>query len=401
MFKPVQKIYCNLLLAIFALLALSACGKSSSTALPTTVPAVATVFYSHNLVFNNSSTLLTTGYNGFGQLGTGNLINRSIPGLVAGSYPFRGGAAGGNHSVAFTNHSGAVYSWGYNASGQLGNGTTTYSAVPVRSGAITGVTALAAGAYHTLALRNDGSVWGWGSNDSGQIGNVYGYSGTPLKIVGSGAFGNISSIAANGKHSLAIARGGSVWSWGLNSLGQLGLSPSVFYTVSDPVNLSSLYTGLSAGVASIAAGAGFSYAVSRDGTLWAWGTNDNGQLGNGTIISSHIPVKVLQGAGVPLAYIVKAAGGLQHGLALDSFGNVWAWGYNHYYQLGDRLQDSYYAKQVSLPGSAVATDIRAFGTSSMAKIDGAWYGWGDNTYGQLGVSFPQTSVYTPTKVIGF
>lgn len=400
MFNPLQKFFSYLFLVLLATMSVSACGSKSSSTLPTTVPTTATVFYAHNLVFKNSSTLLSTGYNGFGQLGTGNLLSRSIPGGLKNYYPFRGYAAGGNHSVAFTNNSSAVYSWGYNAFGQLGNNSTTYSDVPVRSGTITGVTALAAGANHTLALKNDGTVWGWGSNDSGQIGtapgDTKGHSATPRQIVGSAGFGNISSISANGKHSLAIAKGGALWAWGLNSLGQIGLDPATTTISADTVNLSGIYTQI-AEVTSIAAGSGFSYAVAKDGTLWAWGINDNGQLGDGTTVKKHVPVKVLKGADDPLLNVVQAAGGIQHGLALLADGTVWAWGYNHFNQLGATSPDSSYAVQVTFPVGGAATDIRAFGSSSMAKIDGYWYVWGDNTYGQLGKAGNAT-VTAPTKM---
>lgn len=396
-----MKIHSKLILTLLTLLTVSACGGTSTT--PTTIQTTATIFYAHSLVFKNTSTLLSTGYNGFGQLGTGNLGNRSVPGGLNSYYPFRGYAAGGDHSVAFTNNSSVIYSWGYNGFGQLGNGTTTYSSIPVRSGTVTGIVAVAAGALHSLALKKDGTVWAWGQNDVGQagtaIGDTSGFITTPRKINGAAPLANISSIAANGKHSLAIAKGGALWAWGLNSNGQIGLDPSgPMQNSFDPVNISMYYPSSIASVTSIAAGTGSSYAVAANGTLWAWGVNDNGQLGNGTTTSTHIPVQVKIDTLTYLSNVVQAAGGGQHGLARLASGEVWAWGFNHFGQLGSSQPDSSYAVKVTLPGSA--TDIRAFGASSMAMVNGAWYVWGDNTYGQLGVGTTGT-VTTPTKMSGF
>src|SRR6185369_8839863 len=213
---------------------LSSCGGSSST--PTTVPNSATIFYAHNLVFRNSTTL-SSGYNAFGQLGIGEheLGNRSVPGPLNAFFPFTGVAQGGVHSVAFFNNS-TVRSWGYNGFGQLGlgNGITTFSGTPIKTVDISGVKAVAAGGFHTLALKNDDTLWAWGKNDLGQLGVgsgvtdeifKFGYSTIPVKVFSgtvSGGFSNISSIAANGHHSLARANG-LVWSWGLNSSGQVGI----------------------------------------------------------------------------------------------------------------------------------------------------------------------------------
>lgn len=402
-FSKNNTIYCLLLLV--AVSVLSACGSNSSST-PTTIPNSENIFYAHNLVFRNSTTL-SAGYNGFGPLGTGNLGSRTVMGGLDQYYPFSGFATGGNHSVAFFNNS-TVRSWGNNNSGQLGNSSTTYSSSPVKTVNISGVTAVAAGAHHSLALKKDGTLWAWGSNDAGQLGIGWnltpsGYSAVPNKVAGStGApFPNISSIAANGKHSLVRANG-RVWAWGLNSSGQLGLDPAATGVLGDPAAVS----GVPSPVSFIAAGGGFSYAVSRaDGSVWAWGSNDNGQLGNGTLTSSFTPAQVMKDAVTPLNGVVQVAAGIQHGLARLADGTVWAWGYNFFGQLGNngKLDSSYAVKVVAdATGTALAgaTDIRAFGSSSMAKIGGVWYVWGDNSYGQLGVGSNST-VYIPARMSGF
>lgn len=401
------------LCGILLLAMLTACGsKSSST--PTTIPNAATIYYAHNLVFLNNTTL-STGYNGFGQLGTGNLGSRTAPGPLASYYPFSGFALGSNHAVAFINNS-TVRSWGYNGFGQLGNNSTTYSSIPVPvfsiiSGAkvnLTGIKAVAAGAYHTLALKNDDTLWAWGKNDLGELGvdinltRSTGYSMVPVKQNAAGVIlSNISSISANSYHSLARASG-SVWAWGYNGSGQIGIDPKTTAAIASPKVVTGLPTD---GINYIASGGAFNYAVGRNGTIWAWGNNDNGQLGNNSTVASYRPVQVMKASGGPLTGVVKAAAGIQHGLALLDNGELWAWGYNFFGQLGNNGKlDSHVAQQVMADTAgnpfAGVTEIRAFGSSSMAKVGSAWYVWGDNTFGQLGL-VSTGIIPLPVKMTGF
>jgi alpha-tubulin suppressor-like RCC1 family protein len=399
--------------AIFLLTVLTACGSSSSST-PTTIPNSVTIFYAHNLVFKNNTTL-ATGYNGFGQLGIGNLGTINTLSNLAAYYPFRGFATGGDHSVAYLSN-GTVMSWGYNGFGQLGNNSTTYSSVPVITASLTGVKAVAAGAYHSLALKSDDTLWSWGSNSAGQLGvdaavSPGGYSVVPVQVNGAGiTFSNISSIAANAYHSLARANG-LVWAWGFNGTGQLGIDPQTTGALASPSVVAGLPAG---GIDGIASGGAFNYALSRNdgGTVWAWGNNENGQLGNNSTVASYTPVQVYKKdptvpAGInPLTGVIQVAAGVQHGLALLSNGEVWAWGYNLFWQLGNGSgADSPVAVQVVMDSSnniplTGVTEIRAFGSSSMAKVGKSWYVWGDNAYGQLGVG-SYSRVPWPVKMSGF
>ncbi len=403
----------NVIFSILMLVVLSGCGSSSSSPTITTIPSSATIFYAHNLVFRNSTTL-STGYNGFGQLASGNLDYRTALGYLWKYDPYKGFATGGDHSVAFMNNS-TVRSWGYNGFGQLGDSTTTYSVIPVKTVGISGVRAVAAGAYHSLALNKDANnndtIWAWGSNGAGQLGidSLFiglGYSAVPRRVNGGGiVFSNISSIAANGYNSMALADG-KVWVWGLNGSGQLGLNPADTGALATPIPV---YIPTSFRISGIAAGGAFSYAFDKDGTLWSWGCNDTGQLGNGSTVSSYLPVKVMTSAGNPLANVVQVAAGIQHGLARLSDGTVWAWGFNFFGQLGNNgALDSTYAVQVVMDTAGTkmtnATDIKAFGSSSMALINGAWYAWGNNSFGQLGIGLNGTQatiVPIPVKLLGF
>lgn len=391
-------------LALFAIAALAACGNDSSSG-PTTVPNSATVFYSHNLVFRNSTTF-SAGYNAFGQLGTGNLSNQTKPVLVSGGVGFAGFATGGNHSVAFFNTS-TVRSWGYNGFGQLGNGSTTYSSTPVKTSIhLSNVIAVAAGSTHTLALRSDGTVWAWGENATGQLGvptssTPLGYSTVPQQVGSGTPLTNIKAIAAYGDHSLALDSSGNVWAWGYNGSGQLGLNPDTTGASAQP----SIVPGFTAKIVDISAGGAFNYALTELGTVYAWGNNANGQLGNGTTVNSFTPVQMQKAGGTSLDKVARISAGLQHGLAMDTNGAVWALGYNIYGQLGNNGKlDSAVALQVldstGLLPFAGAIDIRAFGSSSMARNGSGWYVWGDNGYGQLGTGGAATPLL-PVKLAGF
>src|SRR5450756_2183290 len=226
------------------------------------------------------------GDNGFGQLGNGTTTNSSTP--IAVSLP--GGttvtaiAGGGYHSLALT-PSGQMLAWGYNCHGQLGNGTTADSSIPVAVSLPSGttVTAIAGGGQHSLALTSSGQVLAWGFNYSGQLGNgTTSTTGcfcisTPVAVsLPSGT--TVTAIAGGGSHSLALTSNGQVLAWGYNNYGELGNGTS-FNSFSTPVAVS-LPSGTS--VTAIAGGNYHSLALTSTGQVLAWGRNLEGELGNGT-----------------------------------------------------------------------------------------------------------------------
>jgi alpha-tubulin suppressor-like RCC1 family protein len=187
------------------------------------------------------------------------------------------------HSLALTSD-GTVWAWGRNSWGQLGNGTWNNSNVPVQVSGLTGITAIAAGAAYSLALKSDGTVWTWGDNGDGQLGNrTWDNSNLPVQVSG---LTGITTIAAGDSHSLALKNDGTVWAWGYNRHGQLGNGTNKDSNV--PVQVSGL-TGITA---ISAAGDSHSIALKNDGTIWAWGDNGDGELGNGTNKDSNVPVQV-------------------------------------------------------------------------------------------------------------
>jgi hypothetical protein len=230
-------------------------------------------------------------------------------------------AAGGSHSLAIT-ADGNLWAWGSNFSGQLGDGTNSDSNVPVRVAGLSNVQQIAAGDLHSLAITADGNLWAWGFNFDGQLGDgTNTRSSVPVRVAG---LSNVQQITAGSGHSLAITADGNLWAWGVNLAGQLGGGTNSFRS-----NVPVRVAGLS-NVQQIAAGGRHSLAITADGNLWAWGYNLYGQLGNGTNTISNVPVRV---AG--LSNVQQIAAGLDHSLAITADGNLWAWGYNLYGQLGN------------------------------------------------------------------
>jgi alpha-tubulin suppressor-like RCC1 family protein len=331
-------------------------------------------------------------------------------------------SAGTQHTLAVLS-SGTVMAWGGNSSGQLGNGTTTNSDVPVAVSGLSEVTAVSAGANHSLALLANGTVWAWGGNQSGQLGNgTTAPSTTPVEVMG---LKEVTAISAGNAYSLALLANGTVVSWGANQVGQLGngtnTGPSKcggpteaeqkqflkeqeekkiteqqrlekeaadFYGCAlTPVAVS----GLSA-VTQISAGFAHSLALLSNGTVKSWGFNENGQLGTG---SNAGPNKCIvhgiedQCAKTPVAVsglteATSVAAGETHSVASRKNGEAVAWGNNEEGQLGNGTFDES-AKPVSVIGLTEVASVAAGGSTSMAlRTGGNVMAWGLNSYGELG-----------------
>ncbi len=167
----------------------------------------------------------------------------------------------------------------------LGNGNLTWKSIPTKINSLTGINAIAAGQFYSLALKNDGTVWAWGSNSDGQLGDgSTNEPASPIQVIGLTGIIAISTLA-NARHSLALKNDGSIWAWGSNNSGQLGDSTIIERDI--PIKLSRL-----TGIIAITAGNEHSLAVKNDGTIWAWGNNGSGQLGIGTKVFNNSPVKV-------------------------------------------------------------------------------------------------------------
>ncbi len=299
----------------------------------------------------------TWGLGHVGQLGRVWPGDASSPGVVGGLADVVAVSAGVFHSLALKSD-GTVWAWGWNAHGQLGDGTAVDRWQPVRVAGLTGVTAIAAGATHSLARTADGSVWSWGLNAVGQLGR----GGSPLDAARVAAVGTgVTAIAAGGYHSLAVGPGGAVWAWGWNVWGQLGDGTTADRSTPAAV------PGLT-GVASVAAGVGHSLALGIDGTVRSWGLANTGQLGRAVTAASPSSSPALVPVPGPAGVTSVAAGGY-HSLALGPGGGVWAWGWNNLGQLGDgTLTD--HPSPVAVPGLSGAATLTAGIAHDLATATG-------------------------------
>ncbi len=350
------------------------------------------------------------GANAFGELGNNSVTNSSTPVAVSG---IPNGVvkvvAGARHSLAIVGN-GTVKAWGRNASGELGNGTTTESHVPVAVsgfGAGSGVISVAgnappisatavSGAGHSMALKSDGSVWGWGHGNSGQVGDGVALPLpastnhdvlSPVQVVGLGpnATNPVTAIAAGGAHSLAVKKDGSVWAWGHDASGQLGDGATLpGADRSRPVQVVGLGPSAVNPVVAIAAGDSFSLARKRNGSVWAWGNNASGELGNNSTTDRSTAASV---SGLTSG-VVRITAGAAFAIVVKSDGSVWAWGNNQSGQLGNNgaPNDRYLPVAVSGLGAASGVVAISAGFSHVIALrsSGTLLVWGRNASGQLG-----------------
>jgi alpha-tubulin suppressor-like RCC1 family protein len=275
----------------------------------------------HSIALKKDGTVWTWGYNGEGQLGTRAAADSRFPKpeQVGGLSGIKAVVAGDRHCVALKDD-GTVWAWGNNWHGQLGDGTKNHNSSASQIAGLSGITAIAAGMAHSFALAEDGTVWAWGYNDDGELGDGKRKDRlTPFKIP---RLSGVKAIAAGSHHSVALKNDGTVWAWGGQDKGNRSLRPRRL-------------AGLTHIVA-ISAGGWYSLALKDDGTVWAWGSIANGDEDDKTM--NEVIRKPVQIKG--LADITGIAAGMWHALALKKDGTVWAWGRNYYGALGDGTETS-------------------------------------------------------------
>jgi alpha-tubulin suppressor-like RCC1 family protein len=380
--------------------------------------------YSHSLVADSEGKVFSWGWNQYGQLGDGTLIDRSnkvdvlvtnnsawagisqvwggnwfslalktngtvwgwgnnvsgqlgIPGGVSPKIPTLVTGLSGVISIAASDHSmvlktnGLVYTFGPNGFGQLGDGTTTTRPTNVLVSNLTNVIAISAGDFYSMALKSDGTVWTWGYGNVGRLGN-----GTNLDQHLPVTVTNVSGaycIAAGQTHALAACSNGLVYAWGENVWG--GLGDGTTTTRMSPVQVAGL-----SNVVSLAAGNRFSVALDSSHRVWSWGENDFGQLGLGYISTKETNAHLVVG----LTNVVAIAAGEAHAMALQADGSLMVWGHH---ELGQTAQGEYDFRSYALPLTGL-TNIAGIAAGSYHNMivdsNGLLSAWGDNSSGQIG-----------------
>ncbi|MCL1856770.1 MAG: hypothetical protein FWF84_03895, partial [Kiritimatiellaeota bacterium] len=298
-------------------------------------------------------------------------LTATVPGGLGEGARIKSIAAGLYHSVAVKTD-GTLWTWGSNnLNGLLGNDMTLfYHYVPTQIGEGGDWDSVAAGSTHTVALKSDGTLWAWGLNSSGQLGDdTTTQRDIPTQI---GTANDWAAIAAGGSHTVALKTDGTLWAWGNNGSGRLGDNTTT--AKSTPTQI-----GTANDWASIAAGDQYTLALKKDRTLWAWGRNLYCQLGDNTSDDKHVPTKI--GDDDDWAAV---SGGQDHTVALKADGTLWAWGSNDNGQLGDGSTS--YKRVPTQIGTANDWGFVSAGGgyTTALKTDGSRWAWGANVAGQHG-----------------
>ncbi len=330
--------------------------------------------YLHTCAITAIGALYCWGWNGSGQLGDGTTTQRVIPTPVEGLNSFvTAVSAGGSHTCAIRYSGLDVYCWGSNFYGQLGNGTTSNAATPQRV-STRQASDIAVSSWHTCIVSFDSTVWCWGNNNYSELGDgTSNISNIPVAVnvlgnPGSGA----AAIALGYEYTCALLINADVRCWGKGSTGSLGIGFPV--AIAEP-------TYVLSGAAHISAGGGTTCAILRDRSVRCWGANDDGQLGDGTDVNRGTPTQV-SGLSEPIAAIKPS---YSHTCAVAVAGNLYCWGDTRYGQIGDGSSGI-----EPLPRAVVglnnASKVSSGHQHSCAiNTDGGAVCWGYNGSGQLGM----------------
>ena len=317
------------------------------------------------------------GYNASGQLGDNSITHRSSPvQTVSGGTNWKLVGGGGYRHTAAIKTDGTLWLWGHNQFGALGDNTQTHRSSPVQT--VSGGTnwkQVAGGGYHTAAIKTDGTLWTWGWNDFGQLGdNSITNKSSPVQTVSGGT--NWKQVSGGYLHTAAIKTDGTLWTWGRNYYyGSLGNNTRT--DRSSPVQTVSGGTNWK-----LVAGGGYhTAAIKTDGTLWLWGYNNNGQLGDNSITGTSSPIQTVS-AGTNWKQV---SCGYLNTAAIKTDGTLWTWGFNAQGQLGDNTPDWRSSPVQTVSGGTNWKQVAGGGYITAAiKTDGTLWLWGTNGVGELG-----------------
>jgi len=319
------------------------------------------------------------GLNRFGQIGNGTADYYGVtdPAPVLFNINNWKQITSGTRSSAGIKSDGSLWTWGFNSYGELGDNTTAHRSSPIQTVAAgTNWKQVMSGFYHTAAVKLDGTLWAWGLGTSGELGdNSVVSKSSPVQTVAGG--GSWSTVACGNGHTAAVKLDGTLWLWGSNYYGQLGDNTTI--SKSSPVQ--TIAGGGS--WSTVACGDGHTAAVKLDGTLWLWGSNGSGQLGDNTTISKSSPVQTIDGQNTWSIGLNKLSCST-HTTAIKADGTLWVWGYNYHGQLGDNTTTSKSSPVQTITGGGIWSRVSSGDSHTAAiKTDGTLWVWGYNYYGNL------------------
>ena len=331
--------------------------------------------------------LYAWGLNQYGQLGLGNLTKYSSPKQV-GSLTNWSKVFAGQQATLAIKTDGTLWSWGNNSAGNLGLGNTTNYSSPKQVGSLTTWSIALVNMKSSFAIKSDGTLWSWGADGSfGALGQSTTYTNlsSPKQV---GALTNWLSIAGSNYSTLAVKTNGTLWSWGLNQYGVLGLGNTTAY--SSPKQVGALTNWRS-----ISSGAYHVIATKTDGTMWAWGQGTSGELGLGNLTNYSSPKQI----GSLTTWSANCNGGYQATYAVTTAGALWVCGNSGSGRLGLNNVTPYSSpKQVgALTNWNYALGYES-GAAAALKTDGTLWGWGYNFDGNLGLG--NVTYYSSPKQIG-
>ena len=317
-------------------------------------------------------------------------------------------AAGWSDSTAMIlKVDGSLWALGSNPCGQFGDGSTTSRDNPVK--VMDDIIDVSVGGFHTMVIKADGSLWTFGGNWHGQLGDsttIDRY--TPVKIMD-----DVIAVSAGSSHSMAITSDGVLWGWGHNGTGRLGYEPTA--NELNPIHPSPIK--ILDNVAQVSAGHDHTLAIKTNNTLWAWGNNFWGSLGVGPpVIPPENPFHLTPSPSpIPMQVLFDVAAisaGNRYSMAITSDGVLWGWGFNEGFAklgLGDAVREQNLPAVVSSPMRVMddAVSVSAWDSHTLAvRNDGSVWAWGNNTWGQIGdggpYGFPEdgtiASRNTPTLI---
>jgi alpha-tubulin suppressor-like RCC1 family protein len=339
----------------------------------------------HTCGVRTDHTLWCWGWNGSGQLGLGNRQNHLLPQQVGVENDWQSVAVGSRYTCGIRNnpyHS--LWCWGRNKHGELGLGDKQSRTVPTQVGRHDDWQQVSTGVMHTCGIRSNESLWCWGSNSTGELG--VGGTKSRLKPSRVGSFGYLQ-VDAGLEHTCGIQLDHTLWCWGWDGYGQLGVGDTTNRVKPTQVGTDADWQTVSA------AGYAHSCATRTDGTLWCWGWNVFGQLGVGDYENRLTPTQV----GIDTGWVQLTLGD-SHTCATRVDETLWCWGNNSVAQLGLGyiFGDEWTPVQVGDDADWQQVGAGRFHTCGV-RVDSTLWCWGANDFGQLGLGY-KTIRYAPTQV---